>query len=145
MIKLICIGKIKEQYLRDLIEDYYKRINNYHKLELIELKDSNKIEEAELILKHTVKTDYIIALDIKGSKLSTIEFKEKLENLFINGNSNITFIIGGSEGLNTNVIKSADEVISFSDFTFPHGLFRGIFLEQLYRIFKIMNNETYHK
>ena len=145
MIKIICIGKIKEKYLIDLINDYKTRINKYHKLEIFELKDSNKKEEAKEILKHIKENDYLLALSIKGKELSTIEFKDTVETLLTNGNSNITFIIGGSDGLDEEVINKCSKQISFSKLTFPHGLFRGILLEQIYRIFKIMNNETYHK
>jgi len=145
MIKIICIGKIKEKYLIDLINDYKTRINKYHKLEIFELKDSNKKEEAKEIIKHIKENDYLLALAINGKELSTIEFKDTIETLLTNGNSNITFIIGGSDGLDEEVINKCSKKISFSKLTFPHGLFRGILLEQIYRIFKIMNNETYHK
>jgi 23S rRNA (pseudouridine1915-N3)-methyltransferase len=145
MIKIICIGKIKESYLTELINDYKKRINKYHKLEIIELKDSNKKEEAKEIEKHLTKSDYIIAMCIEGKMMSTLEFKEEISNLLINGKSNITFIIGGSDGLDEHIINLSNEQISFSKLTFPHGLFRGIILEQIYRIFKIINGETYHK
>ena len=145
MIKIICVGKIKEKYLTDLINDYYKRINKYHKLEIIELKDSDIKREREDILKYLKKTDYIISLCIEGKNLSTLEFKDKIENLLNTSNSNITFIIGGSDGLDEEIKRSSNELLSFSKLTFPHGLFRGILLEQIYRIFKIMNKETYHK
>ncbi len=145
MIKIICIGKIKEKYLTDLINDYKTRINKYHKLEIIELKDNNKIDEGKEILKHINKSDYVIVTVIKGEMLSTIEFTNTIDNLLTNGNSNITFIIGGSDGLTDEVIRLSNKQISFSNLTFPHGLFRGILLEQIYRAFKIMNNETYHK
>ncbi len=145
MIKIICVGKIKEKYLTDLINDYYKRINKYHKLEIIELKDSDKKRERDDILKYLKKTDYIISLCIEGKNLSTLEFKDKIENLLNTSNSNITFIIGGSDGLDEEIKRSSNELLSFSKLTFPHGLFRGILLEQIYRIFKIMNKETYHK
>ena len=145
MIKIICVGKIKEKYLTDLINDYYKRINKYHKLEIIELKDSDIKREREDILKYLKKTDYIISLCIEGRNLSTLEFKDKIENLLNTSNSNITFIIGGSDGLDEEIKRSSNELLSFSKLTFPHGLFRGILLEQIYRIFKIMNKETYHK
>lgn len=145
MIKLICIGKIKEKYLTDLINDYKFRINKYHKLEIIELKDSNKLDEKKEIIKNINKTDYIISMDIKGESLSTIEFTNTIDNLLTSGKSNITFIIGGSEGLDREIINISDKRLSFSALTFPHGLFRGILLEQIYRAFKIMNNETYHK
>lgn len=145
MIKIICVGKIKEKYLTDLINDYYKRINKYHKLEIIELKDSDIKREREDILKYLKKTDYIISLCIEGKNLSTLEFKDKIENLLNTSNSNITFIIGGSDGLDEEIKRNSNELLSFSKLTFPHGLFRGILLEQIYRIFKIMNKETYHK
>lgn len=145
MIKIICVGKIKESYLTDLINDYKTRINKYHKLEIIELKDNNKKEEAKEILKHITPNEYIIPMCINGKELSTIEFKDTIENLLTNGHSNITFIIGGSDGLDEEVINKGNMKISFSKLTYPHGLFRGILLEQIYRIFKIMNNETYHK
>ena len=145
MIKIICIGKIKEKYLIDLINDYKKRINKYHKLEIIELKDSNINNEKEEILKHIKTSDYIISMCIEGKLLTTLELKDKIESLMLNGNSNITFIIGGSDGIHDEIKRLSNELISFSKLTFPHGLFRGILLEQIYRIFKIMNNETYHK
>lgn len=145
MIKIICIGKIKEKYLIDLINDYKKRINKYHKLEIIELKDSNINNEKEEILKHIKTSDYIISMCIEGKLLTTLEFKDKIESLMLNGNSNITFIIGGSDGIHDEIKRQSNELISFSKLTFPHGLFRGILLEQIYRVFKIMNNETYHK
>ncbi len=145
MIKIICIGKIKEKYLNDLINDYFKRISKYHKIEIIELKDSDLNKEKEEILKYIKKNDYIISMCIEGELLSTLELKSKIENLLITRNSNITFIIGGSLGLHEDIKKISNERLSFSKYTFPHGLFRGILLEQLYRIFKIINNETYHK
>lgn len=145
MIKIICIGKIKEKYLTELINDYQKRINKYHKLEIIELKDSNINNEKEEILKHIKTSDYIISMCIEGKLLTTLEFKDKIESLMLNGNSNITFIIGGSDGIHDEIKRQSNELISFSKLTFPHGLFRGILLEQIYRVFKIMNNETYHK
>ena len=145
MIKLICVGKIKENYLNELIDDYKNRINKYHKLQIIELKDNPVYKkEIESILNNINDKEYNIALDIKGNKLNSIEFAKKVNDLF-QINSNITFIIGGSVGLNEEVLKKCNDIISFSDLTFPHGLFRGIFLEQLYRSFKINNNESYHK
>ena len=145
MIKIICIGKLKEKYLIDLINDYKNRINKYHKLEIIELKDSNILEEEQLILKNLNDKEYLILLDIKGIKLNSIEFEEKINNLFNIGISNIVFIIGGSLGVSEKIKDKSNDIISFSDLTFPHGLFRGILLEQIYRSFKIMNNESYHK
>lgn len=145
MIKIICIGKIKEDYLTNAINDYKKRLTKYHKIELIELKDSNIIEEKKSILSHINKTDYIISLCIEGKEYSTLELSNKIDNLLTSGKSNITFIIGGSEGLDNEIKNISNELTSFSKLTFPHGLFRLILLEQLYRVFKILNNETYHK
>ncbi len=145
MIKIICFGKIKENYLKELIDDYRNRINKYHKLEIIELKDNDDInKEKEELLKVINFNDYNIALCINGKSYDSIDFAKHLDNLFIN-NSNITFIIGGSNGIKEEIINKCAEKISFSSFTFPHGLFRGILLEQIYRTFKINNNERYHK
>lgn len=145
MIKIICVGKIKEKYLSDLINDYYNRIKKYHRIEMIELKDSNIDEEAIEIKKHLNENSYIICLDIKGIKVNTIEFKNLIENNLNSGNPNITFVIGASFGISEEIKKISNKLISFSDLTFPHGLFRGVLLEQIYRSFKIMNNESYHK
>lgn len=144
MIKIICVGKIKENYLRDAIYDYQKRINKYHKLEIIEVNDSNMRDEAVKILHYVKDNDYVITLEIDGDMLSSIEFVNKIDRLFIT-NSNITFIIGGSDGLDDVVKNRTNYKLSFSRFTFPHQLFRVILLEQIYRCFKILNNETYHK
>lgn len=144
MIKIICIGKIKEQYLKEGINDYYNRINKYHKLELIELPDSNIDKERDLILKNINSKDYIITLAIEGNNLSSEELSEKIDKIFIT-NPNITFIIGGSDGIHQDIKKLSNYSLSFSKLTFPHGLFRLILLEQIYRSFKILNHETYHK
>lgn len=145
MIKIIAVGSLKEKYLKSMVEDYYKRITKYHKIELIEVKDSNIIKEKDEILKKINKNDYIISLDIYGREYNSIEFKDHLESLFNNGKSNITFIIGGSDGIDDKIKSLSNELISFSKLTFPHGLFRAVLLEQIYRSFKIMNNESYHK
>lgn len=145
MIKLIVLGKIKEQYLNDLISDYVKRINKYLKLEIVELKDRNSLcLEAEDILKHINKKDFIITMEILGKKLNSNQFAELIDKTFINY-SNITFIIGSSDGLDDKIKSLSNLSLSFSDFTMPHGLFRGVLLEQIYRALKINNNETYHK
>lgn len=144
MIKLICVGKIKEKYLSDLIADYAKRINKYHKLNVIELKDSDIVSESKEIIKHIGSNDYVVALAIEGEEMPSLEFAKFLNNTF-NHYGTITFIIGGSDGILENIKMSANKKLSFSKMTMPHGLFRGVFLEQLYRAFKINNNETYHK
>ena len=145
MIKIICVGKIKEKYLTDLINDYYNRIKKYHRIDLIELKDSTIEEEGLDIKKHLTDNSSIICFDIKGIKLDTIGFKNLIESNLNSGNPNITFVIGASSGISEEIKKISNKLISFSDLTFPHGLFRGILLEQIYRSFKIMNNESYHK
>ena len=144
MIKIICIGKIKEDYLEDLINDYLKRIKKYHRIEVLELKDSDINEESKELINKINKKDFNILLDIKGESLSSKDFSNLINNTF-NFNSNITFIIGGSDGVSKEVKDLVNKQISFSNLTFPHGLFRGMLLEQIYRAFKIINNETYHK
>jgi len=145
MIKIICSGKLKEKYLIDLVDDYLKRISKYHKIELIEIKDENSLEkEKESILKHIGRNEFIITLDIKGTKIDSVELAKIIDQSFI-VSSTITFIIGSSIGIHDDIKKIANKSISFSDMTFPHGLFRGMLLEQIYRSFKINNNETYHK
>ena len=144
MIKVICVGKLKEKYLVDAVLEYSKRISKYTKLEIIELKDSNIVKEKEEILKHLDKKDYIITLQIDGESIDSIELSKKIDKIFIT-NPNITFIIGGSDGLDEEVKKISNYALSFSKLTFPHQLFRVMLLEQIYRSFKIINNETYHK
>ena len=145
MIKIICIGKIKEEYLKNLIDDYKRRISRYHKIEIIELKEGISLKsEAEEIIKHINKGDYTIACSIEGIALTSEGFADIIDKAFME-RGNINFIIGSSEGLDIEVKNIANKNISFSRCTFPHGLFRGILLEQIYRAFKILNNETYHK
>ncbi len=145
MIRIICLGKIKEDYLNKMIDDYQKRISRYHKIEIVELKDTNDLEEEkDNILKHLNNQDYVIALDIDGEQIDSVKFSEKIDNIFLT-NGTIDFIIGSSYGLHQDIKKRADYRLSFSKMTFPHGLFRAILLEQIYRAFKIQNNETYHK
>lgn len=144
MIKIICVGKIKEKYLRDAISDYEKRISKYHKINIIEVEDSNMKEESIRILKNIKKDDFVITLEINGNVISSVEFANKIDKLFIT-NSNITFVIGGSAGIDDSVKERSNYSLSFSTLTFPHQLFRVILLEQIYRCFKILNNETYHK
>lgn len=144
MIKIICVGKVKEKYLRDMIDDYIKRISKYHKIEIIELTDSNINKEKEELLRVINTKDYNIVMDIDGNNLSSREFAEKIDKTFLI-NSNITFIIGGSDGVSPEIKELANYRLSFSKLTFPHQLFRGILLEQIYRAFKILNNESYHK
>ena len=151
MIKIICIGKIKEKYLKDAIEDYKARLSKYTKLEIIELNDEkdtdiNKALELEKtqILNKIKPKDNIVLLEIEGKEYNSIQFSDFIEKE-LSYNSNITFIIGSSNGLSNDIKKLTNKKISFSKLTFPHGLFRLILLEQIYRSFKIINNETYHK
>ena len=145
MIKVLCVGKIKEDYLEKLIDDYKKRIGKYIKIEIIELKDYTDYDkEISNLIKFIKKSDYNIGLDLNGKMYESTEFAEKIDKI-LPFNSNITFIIGGSLGINDEVRSLCDELISFSKMTFPHGLFRGILLEQIYRACKINNHEMYHK
>ena len=144
MITIICVGKLKENYLKDMVDDYTKRISKYHKLNIIELKDTNINSESEEILKYLKNDSYNIILDINGNSYDSVSLAKKIDNLFINY-SNIVFVIGGSDGVTDEVKEKCNERLSFSLLTFPHGLFRAILLEQIYRSFKIINNESYHK
>lgn len=145
MIKILCVGKIKEDYLEKLIDDYKKRIGKYIKIEIVELKDFVDYDkEINNLAKNIKKSDYNIGLDLSEKMLTSVEFAEKIDKV-LPRNSNITFIIGGSLGLNDEIRNLCDELISFSKMTFPHGLFRGILLEQIYRACKINNHEMYHK
>ena len=151
MIKIICVGHLKEKYLVDACNEYLKRLGKYGKVELIELEDStidNQVlaleKEKERIEKEISSKDFLVVLDIDGQQLDSVEFSEKLNKIMIN-NSNITFLIGSSFGISKDIKDRANMRLSFSKMTFPHQLFRVMLLEQLYRCFKIMNNERYHK
>ena len=151
MIKVVVLGKIKEQYLKDLIDDYKKRIEKYTKFSIIELLDYKDTEvstcllkEKQLILKQITPKDNLVVLDINGETFDSVSFAKFIEKE-LTINSNITFIIGSSNGLSPDILNMANKRISFSKMTFPHGLFRAMLLEQIYRSFKILNNETYHK
>lgn len=151
MIKLICVGKVKEKFFMESVKEYQKRLNRYIKLEIIEIDDikgDNPLiimeKESMQIEKYIGQKDYIITLEIEGKEYTSEQFSKKIESIQIQ-NPNITFIIGGSHGLDQKIKERSNLAISFSKFTFPHTLFRTIFLEQLYRAYKIMHNETYHK
>ncbi|MBE6159224.1 MAG: 23S rRNA (pseudouridine(1915)-N(3))-methyltransferase RlmH [Firmicutes bacterium] len=144
MINIICMGKIKEKYLNDLIDDYTKRISKYHKLNIIELPDNDMDTETKNILKHIKPNDYVISLAIEGKQLDSVELSNLIDKTFINYPI-IDFIIGESNGLSDEIKNRSNMLLSFSKLTYPHGLFRGILLEQIYRSFKILNNESYHK
>ena len=156
-INIVCIGKIKENYLKDAISEYSKRLSKFCNLNIIELTDEklpNKLndsiiseiknKECSKMIQSIKKDSYIMCLDLKGKEFSSEEFSQKLENIALNFNSSITFIIGGTLGLNQEILSLANEKICFSKMTFPHQLIRVFLLEQLFRAFKISNNETYH-
>ena len=157
-IKIVCVGKIKEKFFREAVSEYLKRLSGYCRTEIIECADEKtpdgasyeeerriKEKEGNRILSHIAENEYCIALDIKGRSYSSEDFSVLLSDLMLRGQSSITFIIGGSLGLSENVLYRADLRLSFSMFTFPHQLMRVILLEQIYRSFRIMKNEPYHK
>lgn len=151
MLKIITVGSIKEKYLKDGIAEYLKRLKKYTAIELVEVKDEGLVEiekakllEGEKIKKHISSKDYIITLEIDGKMLTSEEFSTKIDKTLVD-NSNIVFIIGGSYGISDDIKNISNFKLSFSKMTFPHQLFRLILLEQIYRAYKIMNNESYHK
>lgn len=157
-ITLITVGKIKEKYLKDAIAEYSKRLSRYCKLEIVEVADektpdnaSDTVEDAirdkegERILKYIKEDAYVITLEIAGKMLTSEEMAEKIEKLGVQGTSHIIFIIGGSIGLGREILKRSDYAMSFSKMTFPHQLMRVILLEQIYRSYRIINHEPYHK
>lgn len=156
-IDVICIGKLKENYLKDAISEYSKRLSKYCNFHITELSDEklpNKLndstiseikqKEASKILEHIKKDSYVICLDLTGKEFSSEEFSKKIDNIALNYNSSITFIIGGTLGLTKELLLSTNEKICFSKMTFPHQLIRVFLLEQLFRAFKISKGETYH-
>ena len=157
-ITIVCVGKVKEKFYQDAVKEYSKRLSRYTKLDIAEVADekteeqSTEVEinlfndnEGEIILKDIKDDGYVVCLAIDGRQLDSVELSEKMNNLFVTGKSHIYFVIGGSLGLSDNVLKRADMKLSFSRMTFPHQLMRVILLEQIYRGFRIMNNEPYHK
>ncbi|MDU4938049.1 MAG: 23S rRNA (pseudouridine(1915)-N(3))-methyltransferase RlmH [Clostridium sp.] len=157
-ISIIAVGKLKEKYLKQAIDEYSKRLSRYCKLEVIELPDEKtpdnasekeeqqiKEKEGRLILSKIKDNSYVVAMDLKGKQITSEEFASFISNCGVTGNSNIVFIIGGSLGLSEGVIKRANYKLCFSKMTFPHQLFRVMLLEQVYRGFRIINNEPYHK
>ena len=157
-ITLITVGKIKEKYLKDAIAEYTKRLSKYCKLEIIEVADEKtpdnasetveeqiRSKEADRILKNIKDDAYVITLEINGKQLTSEELANKIDALGIQGTSHIVFIIGGSIGLGREVLQRSNYALSFSKMTFPHQLMRVILLEQIYRSYRIINNEPYHK
>lgn len=156
-INIICVGKLKEKYLKDAISEYSKRVSKYCNLNIVEVSDEKlpekisdklidetKNKEGKKILDNIKKDSYTIALDLKGKECKSEEFSEKIEDIKLRGFSNINFIIGGTLGISQEVLNNSNELICFSKMTFPHQLIRVFLLEQLFRAFKISNNETYH-
>ena len=156
-IQIICVGKLKESYLKEAITEYSKRLQKYCSLTITELADEKlpskinesiiqeiKQKECTKIQQALKKDSYIICLDLKGKQFSSEEFSKKIEDITLNENSHITFIIGGTLGLTDELLSLANEKICFSKMTFPHQLIRVFLLEQLFRAFKISKNETYH-
>lgn len=157
-ITVICVGKLKEKYLKSAIDEYSKRLGRYCKLDIIELSDEktpdNASEKEELmikdkegvnILKNIKDNMFVVALDIQGKMISSEDLAELISSSGLRGNSNMAFIIGGSLGLSKEVLNRADFKLSFSKMTFPHQLFRVMLMEQIYRGFRIINGEPYHK
>ena len=157
-VSLLTVGKIKEKYLNEGIAEYSKRLSRYCALEIIEVADEKtpdgaspalceqiKDKEGERLLKYIKDDADVIALAINGKMLSSEEFSKEIENLSVSGKSRLVFVIGGSLGLSKSVLDRANAFLSFSKMTFPHQLMRMIFLEQLYRAFKISAKEPYHK
>lgn len=157
-ISLVTVGKLKEKYLKLAVEEYAKRLSRYCRLDIIELQDEKtpdnasekeeliiKEKEGEAILRHIKENSYVIAMAIDGKNVTSVEFAELIETLGVKGSSNLVFVIGGSLGLSDKVLKRADYKLSFSKMTFPHQLFRVMLLEQIYRGYRIINGEPYHK
>lgn len=157
-ITIYCVGKIKEKFYRQAIEEYEKRLGRYCKLNIVEVADDKtpdsageslmcqiRQKEGERLLKQIKDGTYVIALAIEGKKMDSISFSEKIASLGLHGTSDIGFVIGGSLGLSKEVLNRADLLLSFSDLTFPHQLMRVILLEQIYRAYRIISNEPYHK
>ena len=157
-IKIVCVGKIKEKFYRDAIQEYGKRMGRYANFQIVEVPDEKtpdnasehemdliKEKEGERILKHLRDQDYVIGLFIQGKTLDSVELSTHLQQLFLRGTSSVVFVIGGSLGLSNQVEKRCDFQLSFSKMTFPHQLMRVILSEQIYRSFRIMNHEPYHK
>ena len=157
-ITILCVGKIKEKFYRDALAEYEKRLSRYCKLEIIEVADEKtpdnaselvekqiKDKEAERMEKYLATDAYVIALAIEGRQLDSVELSEKIERLGISGTSHIIFVIGGSLGIADSILKRADYLLSFSKMTFPHQLMRVVLLEQVYRSYRIINHEPYHK
>ena len=157
-IKILCVGKIKEKFYRDAIDEYVKRLSKYCSVSVVEVPDEKtsenasdneidivKDKEGERLLKHISDRDYVIALAILGKQMDSVVFSRFIEDLGIQGKSSLVFVIGGSLGLSDTILKRSDFQISFSKMTFPHQLMRVILSEQIYRAMRIMKNEPYHK
>ncbi len=157
-ISIVCVGKIKEKFFKDAINEYMKRLSKFCKIEIIEVQDEKteenlsenaeeeiRVREGKRILKALPESAYMILLAIKGEEFASVQFAEKIEKLAVGGTSHIAFVIGGSLGVSKEIYEEADMLLSFSKMTFPHQLMRVVLLEQVYRAYKIINGEPYHK
>lgn len=157
-ITILTVGKIKEKYLKDAIAEYQKRLSKYCKLEIIEVADEKTPDRASEVVEESIRDkegarlqkfmkddDYVITLEINGKMIDSVELSNKIDSLGINGISRIVFVIGGSIGLSSDICKRSDFALSFSKMTFPHQLMRVILLEQIYRSYRIIHREPYHK
>jgi len=144
-ITILCVGKLKEKYWTEASAEYRKRLSRYCTITVEELKEENPEAEGQNILKRLKKDTFVITLEIHGKALSSEELSSRLQELALEGKSDITFVIGGSDGLSEEVSRRSDLKLSFSRMTFPHQMIRIFLLEQIYRSFKIMKGETYHK
>ncbi len=145
-ISIVAVGKIKEKYMTQAINDYVKRLGRYGKVEIVEVNEETSVEkEGENLLNRIPKGSYVIVLDLNGKEMDSVEFAQVFEKAQINGYSRFSFVIGGSEGISDEVRKQADMLLCLSKMTFTHQMARLIILEQIYRAMKINNNETYHK
>ena len=145
-ITILCAGKLKESYFARAVDEYSKRLSRYCTLKIDEVSDGpDRKSEADRMKKRLPSDAFVIACEIRGQRFSSTEFSQKLESIMINGDGHIVFLIGGSDGLDESISSLADLKVSFSDLTFPHMLMRVILLEQIYRAFRIMNHEPYHK
>lgn len=157
-ITILCVGKLKESYWKDAIAEYAKRLSKYCKLDIIEVEDEKTPDksnpgmdrlcmerEAERLQRYIKGNTYLISMAIEGKKTDSVGFSKHIGDLQVRGESDITFVIGGSLGILPELKKQSKELISFSDMTFPHQLMRVLLLEQIYRAYRIMNHEPYHK
>lgn len=157
-ITILCVGRLKERFMREAVQEYTKRLSRYVKLDIVEVPDEKtpdnasdkeeqqiKDREGQKLMKHIKNDDYVVALALDGIQYDSIAFSQKIDRFGISGEGNVVFVIGGSLGLSEEILRRSEEKISFSKMTFPHQLMRVILLEQIYRSYRIIKNEPYHK